>query len=134
MLRRAMLMALLVAMATPAMAVKSGRVKYRGGTIDMKEGKEAPYTFTEEGMAVSPKPKDGPAWTIPFAEVTKIVYGQPTGVQWVSFSKSKKHFVTVSWTGEQVTIEFDKSDINKALAMLSAKSGVEVEHIEEGSK
>jgi len=123
-----------LALATPAFAVKKGRVKYRGGTVNMEEGKEAPFKFTTTDLEVTPKKKHGEAWVVPLESITKIVYGQPAGLQLVSFSKSKKHYVTISWPKNQATIEFDKNDINRALAMLSARSGVEVEHLDEGGK
>lgn len=134
-MRRALLIMLALSLAIPAFAVKKGGVKYRGGTVAMAEGEEAPYTFTDTAMAVMPKPKHGEPFEIPFAGITKIVYGQPSGFQtWGRWSKSKKHFVTLSWTRNQVTLEFDKNDINRALAVLSARSEVEVERLEEGSK
>lgn len=129
-----------VAMAAPAFAVKKGRVKYRGGTIKMEEGKEAPYDLNADAFVVTPKQKHGSRFEIPYAAMTKITYGQPSGVQWVTFAKSKKHFVTLSWEGGARVeggagvFEFDKADINKVLAVLSAKSGVEIQYLEEASK
>lgn len=125
---------MILALASPAFAVKKGRIKYRGGTVAMEEGKEAPFNMTDDAMVVTPKEKHGQPWSIPFEGITKIVYGQPSGTQWVGWSKSKKHFVTVSWTKNQATFEFDKGDINRCMAILSARSGVEVEQLEEGGK
>jgi len=132
--RRTAVGVILLSSAVPALAVKKGRVKYRGGTVDIKEGKEAPYSFTDNSMIIAPKPNDGSRVSIPFEEITKIVYGQPSGTQWSSWSKSKKHFVTLSWPKNSAVFEFDKNDINRALAVLSARSEIEVEYLEEASK
>jgi hypothetical protein len=130
--------------APPAFAVGKGKAKYLGGTIAMKEKKEAPFELGPDSFSLSPKPKDGEPLAIAWESITSIEYGQQAGRRiktaiFISplalFGKSRKHYVTLTWESDgesnAAVFEFDKNDIRSVLATLKAKTDQEIVYLDE---
>ncbi len=146
-MKRLIVAMLILGLATPAWAVKKGKAKYKGGTITMKEGKEAPFELGSDSFNLKPKPKDGEPLAITWESITSIEYGQQAGRRIKTaiflsplalFSKSRKHFVTLTWEGEEggnaAVFEFDKNDIRSVLATFRAKSNQEIFYLDDEAR
>ena len=129
-------LALLVAIAAPAFAVKKGQAKYIGGTTKtIAENAEGPIDLTNE-KRMTYIPKNSAMLEIPWDRVSQLEYGQKVARRWRSaillspialFHKAKKHFVTVTYQDQDkveqaVVLEFDNDDIRMVLASLKART------------
>jgi len=133
--------------------VGSDKAVYRGGTIDAKAGDEGTLDLKETTNAVYRLNKKQ-AFTIPYASVTSLEYGQkagrrigaavattilvtPLGLAML-LSKKRKHMVTIGWTvngnNEAAVFELGKDAIRPALATLEARTGKKVEYESEDAR
>lgn len=132
----AIAVALVGALATPALAVKKGQAKYMGGTTKtIAENAEGPIDLTNE-KRLTFIPKNSVMLEIPWDRVSQLEYGQKVARRWRSaillspialFHKARKHFVTITYQdkdkAEQAAVlEFDSGDIRMVLASLKART------------
>jgi hypothetical protein len=129
-------LALVVALAGPAFAVKKGQAKYIGGTTKaIADNAEGPIDLTNE-KRLTFIPKNSAILEIPWDRVSQLEYGQKVARRWRSaillspialLHKARKHFVTITYQDKDkaeqaVVLEFDKDDIRMVLASLKART------------
>lgn len=140
----------------PLFAIDGDKAAYAGGTFlpyaakDDVEGKL--NTSDESALILTPKKLD--ALTIPYNKIIDIEYGQkagrrvglavglalvnPIGLATL-FSKKRKHFVTIGYTGDDgkdqvAVLELGKDIVRTTLAIVETRSGKPIEYQDEEAK
>lgn len=141
--------------ATPLVAgLDSKKFKYVGGTLKLAEGTEG-RVDTKDEKAVGFVGKEGIA-VIPYDKITSLEYGQKAGRRVgaavalgvttlgigalpVLFSKKRKHYLSIGFTGEDgksqgAVIELGKDVTRPTLLVLETRSGKQIEYESEEAK
>ena len=141
-------LALVFAQVSVVLAVKKGNAKYIGGTLaSIPEKDEGPINLKGEDKLVF-MPKKGSLLEIAWDSIDDIEYGQKVGRRvgtailvspLAIFTKSRKHFVTISYkdangTAQAVVLEFDKKDIRQNLTIFKVRTGKEITYQDDDAK
>jgi hypothetical protein len=125
----------------PLAAADAGaRVEYVGGTLGFVRSKTAGRIHTENAEVLLFE-SNGAAVEVPYERISLLEYGQQIGRRYalalavspmLLLSKSRKHFLTVSYKDEEgrqqaMVFQVHKSDVRAVLASLEARTGLKVD-------
>jgi hypothetical protein len=118
-----------------------GRAEYVGGTLGQLRSKTAGRIITIDPLDFLFEAK-GARVEVPYERINLLEYGQQVSRRYalavivspiLLLSKSRKHFLTVSYVDEEgrqqaMVFQVHKSDVRAVLASLEAKTGIKVEY------
>jgi hypothetical protein len=138
-----LLVAALLADSTPA-AVRGDRAAYMGGTATIP--RETQGTFDIGDTRELHFRYSAGVYSIPYASITSMEFGEKVGrrvgvaiaVTWIAlFSKKKRHYLTLGYTGptgsaEAAVFELSKGIYQTVVPTIEARTGKRVEIISDG--
>jgi hypothetical protein len=147
MTRRLIALALVVAFATPLLAVGGKKAEYVGGTVSTVPEKTEGDLDTKNDTTLTFSSKKG-SIVIPYANITGIEYGQKAGRRvgvailvspLALFSKKRKHFLTVSYKDDAgkeqaAVLELGKDIIRTTLTIVETRSGKPIEYQDDDAR
>lgn len=142
------LLAAIVLFVQSGLAVDGKKVVYMGGTwAQFDPGLEGKLDVSSETKAFFLADKGGRE-EIVYARVTSLEYGQKAGRRvalalvlspWVLFSKKRKHYLTIGFSGESdkpqgVVLELGKDITRGMLTTFEIRTGKKIEYETEDAK
>lgn len=146
----AALLAAVVAVEAPLLAVGSKKAEYVGGTISTisEEAEGELDTTTEAELIFTPERGKGRSVMIPYSAITSLEYGQKAGRRVgaailvspvLLFSKKRKHFFTIAFKDKDgkdqaVVLELGKDIVRTTLTVVETRSGKKIEYQDEEAR
>ena len=136
----------MLAIELPLLAVGGKKAAYIGGTLSSVPEKTEGLLSTRDEAAVSFRSDKGKgSFTIPYASITGLEYGQNAGrrvavallVSPIAiFSKKRKHYLTINYRDQQgkeqaAVLELGKDVVRTTLTIMETRSGKKIEYQDE---